>query len=686
LSRLNSLYFKKIQDFLPSPSYTPTLGNVIEHRNFRKTSCKNTLILVENMCEVNTQHKFLRETKMRKGMILNITLVISVFLVTLCVAESAAGGIIYVDANATGVNDGSSWVDAYNFLQDALMVTEAGDEIWVAQGIYKPHEGLMAIPEFDWRTATFQLVNGTAIKGGYAGLGEPDPNARSIKLYETILSGDLNGNDTELDVPAGLLDDPHRADNSYNVVMVSDVNDATVLDGFTIAAGNASLPDYPSLYSKGGGLHITGNSNLTVTNCTLRNNSAHWGGGMRNESSGNLMVSKCVFSRNLGLGEGGGVHSTGNTIMADCIFNRNIVTNGRGGGMHIAGNMRLINCTFSNNSAGDYGGGVYTKSGYRQWITNCIFTGNSAAWFGGGISCNHCRPTLTNCTFADNSAQEGRTLNCGSALQSDPSDIKLINCLLRNGGNEIFNRDNSTIDITFSSVEVNTRAPWPGEGNININPHFADPGNGDYHLKSQAGRWDTKTQSWVQDDITSSCIDAGDPNSSIGTEPFPNGGYANMGAYGAGDKASKSYFGKPVCETVIAGDINGDCIVDIADLAIMLSHWMIHGDIVVNNPPAVTLIEPQDGAQIEQPGSVIFLAEATDPESHVDSAVLKLQQKNDTETSIIELRGKMSGSWERKFEWMYSISPGEWTAWIEATDNEGAVGASSKITISYNPE
>jgi hypothetical protein len=126
--------------------------------------------------------------------------------------------------------------------------------------------------------------------------------------------------------------------------------------------------------------------------------------------------------------------------------------------------------------------------------------------------------------------------------------------------------------------------------------------------------------------------------------------------------------------------------VDIADLAIMLSHWMIHGDIVVNNPPAVTLIEPQDGAQIEQPGSVIFLAEATDPESHVDSAVLKLQQKNDTETSIIELRGKMSGSWERKFEWMYSISPGEWTAWIEATDNEGAVGASSKITISYNPE
>ncbi|MCP4614656.1 MAG: hypothetical protein GY845_38745 [Planctomycetes bacterium] len=628
---------------------------------------------------------------MRKSMTLNITLVTSAFLVMLCVAEPAAGGIIYVDADAAGVNDGSSWADAYNFLQDALMVAEAGDEIWVAQGIYKPHEGLMAIPEFDWRTAAFQLVNGTAVRGGYAGLGEPDPNTRSIELYETILSGDLNGNDTELDVPAGLLDDPHRADNSYNVVMVSDINDAAVLDGFTIAGGNASVQDHQSLYSKGGGLHITGNSSLTVTNCTFRNNSANWGGGMRNESSGNLMVSKCVFSRNLGYSTGGGMDNysrfPGCAIIVDCTFIGNSAAGGRGGGIWNTGNMKLINCTFSNNSAGDYGGGVYNKSGFSQWITNCIFTGNSAAWFGGGISCNHCRPTLTNCTFADNSAQEGRTLNCGSASQSEPSDIKLINCILRNGGEEIFNRDNSTIDITFSNIEVYTRSPWPGEGNININPHFADPDNGDYHLKSQAGRWDTKTQSWVQDDITSSCIDAGDPNSSIGTEPFPNGGYPNMGAYGASDKASKSYFGKPVCETVIAGDINGDCVVDLADLAIMLSHWMVQGDIVVNNPPTVTFIEPQDGAQIEQPGNVIFRAVAIDPESYVDSAILKLKQKNDVETSIIELRGKIiSGSWERQFEWRYKVSPGEWTAWIEATDNEGAVGTSSKITITYNPE
>jgi hypothetical protein len=98
-------------------------------------------------------------------------LVISVFLVTLCTTGPVAGGIIYVDADAAGASNGSSWTDAYNLLQDSLMVAEAGDEIWVAQGIYKPNEGLMAIPGFDWRTVTFQLVNGTAIRGGYAGLG-----------------------------------------------------------------------------------------------------------------------------------------------------------------------------------------------------------------------------------------------------------------------------------------------------------------------------------------------------------------------------------------------------------------------------------------------------------------------------------------------------------------------------------
>ncbi|MHC4561043.1 MAG: hypothetical protein ACYS80_27505, partial [Planctomycetota bacterium] len=97
--------------------------------------------------------------------------------------------------------------------------------------------------------------------------------------------------------------------------------------------------------------------------------------------------------------------------------------------------------------------------------------------------------------------------------------------------------------------------------------------DGDYHLKSQAGRWNSNSQTWVLDDVTSPCIDAGDTASPVGLESFPNGGIVNIGAYGGKAETSKSYFGEPVCETIVAGDINGDCKVDFLDLAIMALHW-----------------------------------------------------------------------------------------------------------------
>ena len=135
-----------------------------------------------------------------------------------------------------------------------------------------------------------------------------------------------------------------------------------------------------------------------------------------------------------------------------------------------------------------------------------------------------------------------------------------------------------------------------GQGNIDTDPCFAEPGywvdkndpnivvepndpnalwiEGDYHLKSQAGRWDSNSQSWVKDDVTSPAIDAGDMASPIGDEPFPNGGIINMGAYGGTNEASKSYFGQPLCETPVAGDINGDCKVNHRDFAIIAAHWL----------------------------------------------------------------------------------------------------------------
>jgi len=118
------------------------------------------------------------------------------------------------------------------------------------------------------------------------------------------------------------------------------------------------------------------------------------------------------------------------------------------------------------------------------------------------------------------------------------------------------------------SVSPNSTVTW-GEGNININPQFADPASRDFHLKSQVGRWSPDTQSWVQDDVNSPGIDAGDPNSDWTAELWPHGKRINMGAYGGTPQASMSgsAVGNPA-------DLNNDDTVSGADLAALAEKWL----------------------------------------------------------------------------------------------------------------
>jgi len=139
---------------------------------------------------------------------------------------------------------------------------------------------------------------------------------------------------------------------------------------------------------------------------------------------------------------------------------------------------------------------------------------------------------------------------------------------------EIFAGVVDTTDLTINNCNLPIVWHDYGTGNIEADPLFVDPNTRDYHLKSQAGHWDPNSKTWIQDELTSPCIDAGGLQSHIGPEPFPNGGIINMGAYGGTAEASKSWFDKPVCETIVAGDINGDCIVDFKDFAIIALHWL----------------------------------------------------------------------------------------------------------------
>jgi len=149
-------------------------------------------------------------------------------------------------------------------------------------------------------------------------------------------------------------------------------------------------------------------------------------------------------------------------------------------------------------------------------------------------------------------------------MNGDPyeTDLQMHYCLVppARAGDTVASRPGTIMDL--------------GEGNRAGDPLFVDPNNLDFHLRSQGGRWNSDRQSWVFDPVTSIAIDAGNPNDPIGAEPFPNGGVINPGAYGGTAEASKSYFGQPLCNTIIAGDINGDCIVNLKDFALLVHHWL----------------------------------------------------------------------------------------------------------------
>jgi len=382
------------------------------------------------------------------------------------------------------------------------------------------------------------------------------------------------------------FDEPH-----YGFLFQSGEDANSVLAGFTIT--NTLEP--PLGYPAGGVACAIGcrSSSPTIISCTItriRSYYENWDPKMRsaiNILDGNPTIIGCALSNNYCQGYscvGGAIYNErGNPMLINCTLNNNSARHG-GGIYNSAGHMTLMKCTFRQNKAYGPGGLDNNLSGIVT-LTNCIFDGNWSAMDSAAIG-NYGEVVATNCTFINNF---GEPYEHGSSI-TGTGNATMANCIfsifmpapykdwykalvpIRSG--------KGTISVTYSNV----LGGWPGEGNIDVDPCFPlpeyfDPNtltwiDGDYHLKSQAGRWYSKTKSWVKDDVTSPCIDAGDPLSPIGYEPFPNGGIINMGAYGGTAEASKSYFGQPVCETIVAGDINGDCKVDFADFALMARHWL----------------------------------------------------------------------------------------------------------------
>ena len=509
---------------------------------------------------------------------------------------SAHASIIYVDDDAPAGGDGSSWATAYTFLQDALAAADRLPEpveVRIAQGVYRPDRSSASPGGTGDRLATFPLLDNIAMRGGFAGIAAPDPNARDIVLYETILSADLAGDDLPVLDPRDLRTEPTRADNARVLVTAGSCSRSAVVEGLTLSScANPNI-----VRSDPGAIFLSGRDGPccpSVRNCTFVDN---YGGAIIIDRASPEIVD-CVFLCNLGFAGGAaldiyeyGVSRLCELVIRRCSFADNHAS--YGGAVDALSPFPIVIecCTFARNHAGE-GAAVYCNA--ETEVVNCRFVHNTAEEVGGAIYFGRRGVIVTSCTFANNTAPAGSALAClvTEPLYAiiPPPVATLTNTILWDDGNGIHVTEYTEVNVTYSNI----RGGWPGEGNIDVDPCFVEPGHwdpnrtpgdpkddfwveGDYHLKSQAGRWDPNSQSWVQDDVTSSCIDAGDPNSSIGYEPFPNGGRINMGAYGGTAEASKSYFGEPVCETPVAGDINGDCKVDFKDLGILLNHWLQSG-------------------------------------------------------------------------------------------------------------
>lgn len=321
--------------------------------------------------------------------------------------RSSNGRVIYVDAGATGSNDGSSWANAFKFLQDAIAISSKGDEIWVARGVYKPNQGKQ--PVRGNRAATFMLKSGVAIYGGFpAGGGRWEDS--NLLVNETILSGDFKGDDATVNNPAMLLTDPTRSDNAIHVVTASGADETAELDGFIIAGGNANGSQ---LANQGGGLYGKAGS-PTIANCIFKLNSAgHGGAGYFWQ--GNPQFINCRFIDNYAGGSGGAMHSAEcSPVLVNCIFTRNSAVEKGGAIYNEANNACIINCTITQNYA-YAGGGVYNQKS-TPTVTNCILWGNTSRYgadepaqlYGIKVEASHCciqglTPQLggKNCLAAD---------------------------------------------------------------------------------------------------------------------------------------------------------------------------------------------------------------------------------------------------------------------------------------------
>lgn len=386
--------------------------------------------------------------------------------------DSRAAGVIYVNKNAGMGGNGASWGTAYKYLQDALSNATAGDEIWVARGVYYPDEDESGGVTDNDRNASFVLKSGVGVYGGFIGT-ETGRSQRDSASNTTVLSGDIDQNDS------GKVNDVLQShtgitgNNSYHVVRGTNVGSTATLDGFSVTGGDAgtstnidgagiwldrstlALVDLEvrgnrasGLGGRGGGIFAedAGHHSPTVggphmSGLVVRNNLAEYaGGGIAFDLCGASIDNTQILENEVtSLGQsfclvdisgGGGLFVTGGSqvFLHRVVFEENVGAC-FGGGM-VVWNTRfhIQGGAFVNNRVRDIGvgqppgGGLHALNSSRSSIDNVLFVGNRADGDGGAISINYTAgragtTNITNSTIVANAADRAGAIE----IQTDPS-------------------------------------------------------------------------------------------------------------------------------------------------------------------------------------------------------------------------------------------------------------------------
>ncbi|MGI6394867.1 MAG: hypothetical protein ACOX2F_09130 [bacterium] len=387
--------------------------------------------------------------------------------------------VIFVDLEAKGKNDGSSWQNAFTELQPAINAAEKGDSIWIAKGIYYPtsvHDIVTAdefVNEEEFNQYKhFRLKGGVEVYGGFKG-NETDTSERTTDLEdedypETILSCDI-----------GVADD--SSDNCFHLFFHPEelkFDEPAVLDR-VIMVGGVAAEDKP--HNSGGAMYNDG-SNIILKDCAFYENVAYFGsGGAIYNKNSTIEIVDSVFIDNSSYGDGqledaigggaiynensvveiidshfrinyadsknshgGAIFSIGGTtVIKDSSFSRNTASIRGGAVSVVSGELKIYDLEFEENKACD-GGVIYIDKG-DALISDCHLDNNttygrceSGDGRGGGIYLTESTLKVLNSIFSRNISEEGGAIY--STSNGEQSKITIINSafsknqMITNGG------------------------------------------------------------------------------------------------------------------------------------------------------------------------------------------------------------------------------------------------------------